>query len=343
MTDHAPKRPQGRPRKHPQFERQIHAAQTAEREARRAIGKEPLCKCLIRIQHAQRDRRRAWDAWSAAGYPSDHERHVDSGAWELDDRLLPIWKVRQSALDRTESLSRQFRLRCQRGSRYAEALAAQIAHHHTLAQHAAAAMGAELCDWLETLATRAAEPGQTGEAFDLYVEHVWQAIVGFAYPKLTLNVAVLYLSRRALGPRRESRAYAKQLFRLLEKRRDDGRPIPAHIEAIAEAARQNCPGKGSGDDVDVEGKPDYDHALLMAYERGKKLRELFDYHPAADKGCHPDYANDGNLSRTVYSNEPAVLAAINRARRRRDISAQALQDLHLLAFYFPWLAPPAGP
>jgi hypothetical protein len=253
---------------------------------------------------------------------------LDTGALALSDRLSARYKAFRQAYDRRDALIRRHRRAYFRREPGTDALVPVIARAHAEADRLAADILAEYHDWLRSLAERARQDTAEGDDFGIYLDTVLM-VSGDNNPDITEPaLALQLLLRRALSGRKADRAEAQWLADVAEHRQQqsarDGidRPLPPWLAALADLSRR-AKAKGRGIHRDPK-QPERDLVLLLRHER---------------KPIAPELAAEG--ARAPSEDHRTTEKAIARARRARDIAAQALCELRLLSGWnLPHLTPP---
>jgi hypothetical protein len=254
---------------------------------------------------------------------------LDTGALALSDRLSARYKAFRQAYDRRDALIRRHRRAYFRREPGTDALVPVIARAHAEADRLAADILAEYHDWLRSLAERARQDTAEGDDFGIYLDTVLM-VSGDNDPAITEHaLALQLLLRRALSGRKRNRAEAQWLADVAERRQAetarDGieRPLPPWLAALADLARQ-AKAKGRGIHRTAK-QSDIDLVLLLRHE-GKPI--------------DPELAAAGK--RAPYTDPRSTERAIARAKRSRDITAQALCEMRLLSEYLSHLTPPGA-
>jgi hypothetical protein len=275
--------------------------------------------------------------------------HLDTGAQALSDSLCTRYAAFRRLADLGDALSRQHRAGGCRREPGADVLVSCIASAHAAADRIAADMRAEFDDWLRGIAERARQDTAEGDDFGSYLDTVL-TVIGDNDPDISEPaLALQLLLRRALSGRKADRAEA-QWFADLPERLElpsarDGitRPTPPWLAALADLSRQ-AKAKGRGKHRD-DAQPDIDLALLLHHE-GKRItdphqRQLMRSYQGFG-GTRPLVGTDEEGAR--FTGDKSIHKARARARRARDIAAQALCELRLLSGWnIPHLNPPDSP
>ena len=285
---------------------------------------------------------------------------LDSGAQALSDRLCTRYAAFRRFADLRDALTRKHRDALTRKHRAAyfqrkpgaEALVSGIASAQAAADRLAGDILAEYHDWLRSLAERARHDSKEGDDFGVYLDTVLM-VIGDNDPTVSERGLVLQLLlRRALSGRKADRAEAQWLADVAEHRQQESacdgidRSLQPWLAALADLARQ-AKAKGRGiyrKDGPEDKKPSIDLALLLHHE-GKPITDpdLLDLMKSYEGfgGTRPLFGT--KEEEALFTGDKAIFKARDRARRARDIAAQALLELRLLSNYLPHLTPPHAP